>query len=175
MRRLFLFLFLVLPYIIVSLPGVPQWFGRTIATSMFIVLMPAFMLWYGLSPRTKMIGASGKLSQPQYDSVRPTIEKNIRVFFVLVGVVSFVYLTVPFGTDLVRLMGDEKPLNITGAVKDKSVPLFGLWFLNQAVHISQETKVKYNLYYSWKPLRVGETYQFVVLPRSRVILEFREP
>jgi len=172
--NLFRVLIFVIPFVVVSLPGIPQWLGRTIATSVLIFSFTVGVFWYGLSSKTKMILPSGKLSQPQYDSVRPVIERNIRVLVLLFGAVFFYYLTFPLSIDLAHLIGGETPLKITGIVKGRSVPLFGLWFVEQSVRVFPDTKVKYQLYYSWKPLRVRETYEFVVLPRSRVILEFHE-
>jgi hypothetical protein len=169
--RVFVF---VIPFLIVSLPAIPQWLGRTIATSILMFSFTVGVFWYGLSSRTKMILPSGKLSRPEYDSVRPTIERNIRVLVVLFGAFFFYYLTFPFSVDLARLVGGETPFRITGVVRNTSVPLFGLWFLEQSVRVFPETNVKYQLYYSWKPLRVGQTYEFAVLPRSRVIIQFRE-
>jgi hypothetical protein len=155
----------------VSLPGIPQWLGRTIATSILIFAFTASIFWYALSSKTKMILPSGKLSQPQYDGVRPTIERNLRVLVVLFGAFVSYYITIPFSVDLARLVGGETPFGVTGIVTSKSVPLFGLWFLEQSVRVSGEMKAKY-LYYSWEPIRIGETYDFVVLPRSRVVIEF---
>jgi len=177
MKFLFLFFLFVFPFILLSLPGIPQWLERTIAVSIFIFLMTAGVFWYGLSPKSKIIRASGKLSQPQYDNVRPTIERSLRILTILFGVFVCVYLTFPWCVDLARLARGGKPLRIAGTVKHKSVPLFGLWFVEQTVRVSQETNQtnrNYYLYYSLKPFRVGETYELVVLPRSRVIVEFRE-
>lgn len=169
--RVFVF---VIPFVVVSLPAIPQSIGRTIATSIFMFSLTVGVFWYGLSSKTKMILPSGKLSQPEYDSVRPMIERGIRVFIVLFGTFFFYYVTFPFSVDLARLAGGETPLRITGVVRNMSVPLFGLWFVEQSVRVFPETDIKYRLYYSWKPLRAGETYEFAVLPRSRAIIEFHE-
>lgn len=166
-------LIFVVPFVIVSVPGIPQGLGRLIATSILIFSLTAGIFWYGLSSKTKMILPSGKLSKPEYDGVRPTVERNIRVLVVLFGAFFSYYLTVPFSMDLARLMGGEKPSTLTGVVKSRSVPLLGLWFIEQSVRVFPETKAKY-LFYSWQPLRVGETYELGVLPRSRVIVEFHE-
>jgi hypothetical protein len=171
---LFFVLIFVIPFVVLIVPGVPQWLGRTIATSILIFSFTVGVFWYGLSSKTKMIVSPGKLSQPQYDSARPLIERNIRIIVVLFGAFFFYYLTFPFSVDLATLIGGKTPLRISGMVRTKSVPLFGVWFIEQSVMISPETKVKYQLYYSWDPLRVGETYEFLVLPRSRVIIEFHE-
>ena len=169
--RVFVF---VIPFVIVSVPAIPPWLGRTIATSILMFSFTVGVFWYGLSSRTKMILPSGRLSQPEYDSVRPAIERNMRVVVVLFGAFFFYYLTFPFSADLARLVGGEAPLKITEMVRGRSVPLFGLWFVEESVRIFPGTKSNYYLYYSWKPLRVGETYEFAVLPRSRVIIAFHE-
>jgi hypothetical protein len=121
-----------------------------------------------------MILPSGRLSQPEYDSVRPRIERNIRVLVVLFGAFCFYYLTFPLSADLAQLIRGETPLKVSGIVKSNSIPLFGLWFIEQSVKISPGAKFKYHLFYSWQALRLGETYEFLVLPRSRTIIEFHE-
>src|ERR1700720_1285131 len=115
--NLFRILIFVIPFVVVSLPGVPQWLGRTIATSILIFSFTVGVFWYGLSSKTKMILPSGKLSQPHYDGVRPTIERNIRILVVLFGTFFSYYLTLPFSVDIARLIGGETPLKITGIVK----------------------------------------------------------
>ena len=156
------------------MPGVPPWLGRTIATSILVFGFTIGVFWYGLSPRTRILRASGKLSQANYDDVRPTVERNIRILIVLFGAFACFYLTVPLSVDLVRFVGGEEPPRISGTVRDRSVPLFGVWFIEQSVSLSKGKGDKYQLYYSWKPLYVGKAYEFVVLPRSRVIIEFHE-
>ncbi len=80
----------------------------------------------------------------------------------------------PFATDaFYYAKGDEKPISIVGVIKNKSVPLFGLWFLKQGIQLSYGAR-SYTLLYSWTPIRFDRSYEFVVLPRSRMILDFRE-
>jgi hypothetical protein len=174
LRYVFLILVLVVPFVLVALPGIPQWLARTTATSVFLAVMTGGVFWYALSSKTQMIRSSGKLSQPQYDDVRPTIERNIRVVVLLFGVFCCIYLIFPLMVDVGRLMGGAKPQRTTDVVKEKSVPLFGLWFLEQSVRLSQEPKTKYALYFCWEPLQARGKYEFLILPRSRVIVEFRE-
>jgi hypothetical protein len=173
MRILYAVLLFVVPYVVISLPGVPRWLGRTVAASIFIFFMTVATFWFGLSPKSKMIRPGGKLSQPQFDSVRPLIERRIRILVVVFGVFAFFTITLPFTEDLIQLAAGQKPLRITGTTTDKSIPLFGVWFLEQSVRLTRGGK-NYSLFYSWEPLRVGKTYEFVVLPRTRLILDFRE-
>jgi hypothetical protein len=164
----------VIPFVIVAIPAIPQWLGRTIASSILIFSFTVAVFWYGISSKTKMILPGAKLNQPQYDSVRPTIERNIRILVVLFGAFFAWYITIPFSIDLARLVAGEKPIEITRVVRRRSVPLFGLYFIEQSVKISEDSKTK-SLYYSWEPIRAGETYEFVFLPRSQIIIEFHGP
>jgi len=167
---IFLLLIFVIPFVIVSVPGIPPSAARIIATSIFIFSVTVGIFWYGLTSKTKMILASGKLSRPEYDDVRPKIERNIRILVVLFGAFFCYYITFPFSIDLARLVAGETPLKITGIVSSR---YSRLWFVEQSVRVAPETKVKYYLFYSWRPLRVGENYELFVLPHSRVIVEFR--
>jgi hypothetical protein len=166
------FFLFILPFVAVSLPSVPAWLGRAIATSCFMFFSTVGILWFGLSPKSRVIGRSGKINQPQFDRVRPTIERIIRTIIVAFGVFFFFELTLPFATDLFHLARGMKPERITAGIIYRTVPLGGLWFLKQSVRFTRDA-VSYSLFYSWQPIRVGESYEFVVLPRSRVILEFQ--
>jgi hypothetical protein len=167
------FFFFIFPSIMVSLPWIPIWLGRLIAVSTFTFFGTLAIFWYGLSPRSKMIRKGGKLNEPRFNRVRPKIERVMRALIVGFGAFFSFYVTLPLASDLVHLAAGEKPAIITGIPADKSVPLGGLWFLKQSVRFGREAD-SYSLFYSWKPLRVDASYEFVVLPRSRVILDFRE-
>ncbi len=167
----FLALFLV-PYLLVSLPGVPRWVGRTIGAGILIFLMTGATFWFGFSPKSAIIRPGSKLSQPQFDRVRPDVEHGIRILAVGFGFFLLIYVTFPFASDLARLATGQRPLRIIETAQYKSVPPFGVWFLEQSVRFSRDGK-SYRLFYSWEPLHVGDQYEFVVLPRSRFILDFR--
>jgi hypothetical protein len=48
----------------------------------------------------------------------------------------------------------------------------GLWFVYEEV-FSGSDNVGYSSYFSLEPIRAGDKYEFLVLPHSRVILDFR--
>jgi len=168
-----IFFLLVFPFIVVSIPGVPTPMGRAVAVSCFVCLLPLAVIWYGISPKVKMIRASGKLSEPRFDKVRPYIETSIRALIVACGLFFSYAVTVPIGLDLFRFMAGEKPTRVIGVTTDKSVSLGGLWFLKQSVQLGSG-RTTYYLFYSWEPLQVGQSYEFLLLPRSKVILEFHK-
>jgi|HubBroStandDraft_2_1064218.scaffolds.fasta_scaffold83564_2 hypothetical protein len=173
-KAAFFFLLFVFPYWLLSLHTFQQWVSRAIAVSLFLTLMISATFWYGLSSKTRMIMPGGRLSQPQFDDFRPQMEKRIRIFIVLFGVFACIVMGIPFARDLIQLSSTREPIRITATTVDKSVPLFGLWFLEQSVRISRPG-LEYHLFYSLQPLLVGQKYEFLILPRSRVILEARTP
>ncbi len=165
--------FFVFPFTMVALPGVPAGLGRVVAVSSFVFFFPLFIFWFGLSPKSRMIRAAGKLNEPRFDRVRPQIEKGIRIFIIAFGVFFSYEITLPLASDLSHLLVGEKPIRIAGTITYKSVPFGGLWFLNQSVRLRNSTN-SYYLQYSWRSIRVGGAYELFVLPRSRQILEFHE-
>ncbi len=165
------FFFFILPFIMVSLPGIPVWRGRVVAVSSFIFFGTVAIFWYGLSPKSRIIRDSGKLSNVQYLRLRPKIEKAIRFLIVAFGVLFFFKVTLPFALDIFQLVGGEEPVRSVEVVKYKSVPFGGLWFLKQSLRFTRDA-MPYSLFYSWTPVRVDESYEFVFLPRSRIILDF---
>ncbi len=171
-RALGLMTVFVLPLIVVSLPGLPQVLAHVLASSMFIFFLTGCIFWFGLSPKSKMI-RGGKLSQPEYDTARPRIEWGMRAIVVLFGTFYLIKMTLPFTCDLIGLGVGESPGAISGIVVHKSVPLLGLWFIEHSVRLSRDGP-GYYAFYSFTPLRIGHRYQLVVLPRSRVILNFHE-
>lgn len=171
-KALFFFFLFVFPYWLISLNSMQQWASRAIAISLFWVLMISATFWYALSSKTRMIMPGGTLSQPQFEDTRPLMEKRIRIFIVLLGVFASIVVGIPLAQDLFQLSATRDPIRITATPLGRSVPLFGLWFLEQSVRISRPG-FDYYLFYSLQPLRVGEKYEFLVLPRSRVILDAR--
>ena|SRR5438874_9537980 len=165
-----IFLLFVFPFAVVSLPGIPPSPARLLAVSSFVFAVPGIILWLGLNPKAKIIGDRARLS----DNARPHVERVARVLLVAFSVFFFYEMTVPFAIDVFHhAKGDEKPISIVGVIKDKSVPLFGLWFLKQGVQLSCGAK-SYTLLYSWTSIRFDRSYEFVILPRSTMILDARE-
>jgi hypothetical protein len=159
----------IAPYLVLRLPGVPQTLGRTIAVSILLIGGPVAIFWFGLKSQISRPGA--KLYQPQFDSVRPRIEWAIRILVLPFGAFFLFVLTLPLGEDLFLLAVGQKPLRITKRVKYTRSDRPGN--PRESIGLSDEDK-SYQLYYPTKALRLGDTYEFVVLPRSRMILDYRE-
>src|SRR6185312_1949306 len=172
--RMYLFLaVLVLPYILVSLPHIPLWLGHTAATSVLVFLGTAGILWVGLSRRSKFVRTSGKLSEPQYADSLPKVEKGIRLMVLGLALLICFTTTFPLASDLGRLAVGNEPARIAGVVAYRTVPFMGIVVMAQSIRFSRKSGSYYS-FYSLKPIRVGTSYEFVVLPRSRFIVDFRK-
>lgn len=163
----------VFPMLIVSVGSIPSWLSRAIALFILMDLGAGAILWFGLSPRSQVIDRSAKLNEPRFAAVRTRIEIGLRVAIVLFGMLFLISRTVPFTLDLLGLIKGESPEKIVGVVRGNSVALGGIWFLKQGIRLTRAPD-SYSLFYSWRFVRTGESYEFTVLPRSRLILDFEE-
>lgn len=173
-RIIAIFFLLVFPLIMVSLPGIAVWIGRAIAVSSPVLFATLGIFWLGISPKSQMIREGARLSEPRFSNVRPIVEKGMRLLFVTFGVFWLFEITVPLTSDLLHLAFGEKRASLTATVFDRSTAFLGVLFGERSVRFRPDGK-SYYLLYSWRsPLHVGESYEFIVPPRSRMILDFRE-
>src|SRR5579862_6079650 len=164
---------LLLPYILLALPGVPKAQSRPIIMAALWIGCSAGTCWWGLDPRNEMLGPRASLLDSKYDAVRPRVVFVIRAFWVALGVSLFIYMGMPFALVSMRLAKGEKPTEVVGTVLQNSTPGFGAWFLLQKVKLSTNNQ-EYELYYSLVSLRYDERYELVTLPSSNLILDFRK-
>ena len=161
-----IFVFL-LPSVIVALPWGPIWLRRAIAVSSFTFFMTIAVFWFGLSPKSKMFREG--------TPARPKSELGLRIAVVAFGVFVVVYMTSPLASDLFHLVTGEKPVKFTAKVTSRTSGVGGVLVGERSVRFGQGAE-SYRLYYSWTSrLNIGESYEFTVLPRSRMILDFHTP
>lgn len=167
-------LLFLIPYGFVYAIGLPHFVGRAIGISIFVFFLTPWIFWFGLSPKSTMIRLGGKLSQPQFDQVRPRIERWIRILLVSFGVLFLIYFTLPLTFDLAELVEGREPVKTTVVVTKTAIPFLGLWFFSQSISVSTDATAthSYRLFYSYQMPRVGETYEFIVFSHSRCILDF---
>jgi hypothetical protein len=131
------------PYLILSSSRVPQELGRGIIVSIWLFCFPVAISWFAL--KSQMIRPGGKLYQPRFDDVRPTIERNIRILVMAFGVFFVYFATLPFARDLIQLASGEAPLQITSQVKLQESGYRNL--VEKTIGLSQGGKN----YYLWYP------------------------
>ena len=167
------FFVFILPIIVTNLRGIPNWLGRAIAvTSLMFFFAPA-IFWYGLNPKTKMVRGGG-LAEARFDKIRPRIEIGIRIAVVVFGIFFTVFDVLPLASDLYHVVKGEMPATFTAKVRYRTSGLGGVLLGENSIRFEREGK-SYYVFYNWtKPLRVGESYEFRVLPRSRMVLDFHK-
>jgi len=153
----------------------PEWLGRLLATGIFFCLGAGLGLWYGFCPKSRIITKEAKLSNPEFKKVKPRITLILRTLFVTLGLI-LLWQGLFFSIDTAEMMAKSNYTFIQGRVKLNNSP-FGMWFLRQGIVLDdKEGKEKsYGLMYSLAPrLKRNTNYEFLVLRRSRIILEARE-
>jgi hypothetical protein len=170
-RNIFLAIMFLTPCVLLSVPSIPPWLGRTIAVFILALGSTLFFLLAGLVPKLKWVSVGSKLRRPEFDAIRPKMEQRLRLFVLILGAFVFLFGTLPVMEDVVHLCAGEKPVQITETPQSTST-LFGTWFLAQFVNFPSEKSC--SLFYSMKRVRVGEEYDFLILPRSRVIVDFHD-
>jgi hypothetical protein len=83
----------------------------------------------------------GKLMQPQFDDIRPKLEFRWRMFVVAFALAFTYFVALPFSRDLAYIASGKKPVEITATVQYRSVPLFGMWFVNQSVRLARKKSI----------------------------------
>jgi hypothetical protein len=170
-KKILLVCLFIVPYLVIALPGIPRWCERLIAVSLFLIVTTALVFWVGIDPKLRIIPATARIRGPEFDGIRPKIELGVRLLLLGFGIFVLLFTTWPLLQDLAHLSFGERPTQITRAPESRSVPLFGAWFVVQFVTFSPNER-SYSLWYSLEPLQIGESYELVVLPRSRMILDF---
>jgi hypothetical protein len=171
-RNIFLALVFLIPCLLVSLPGMPPWLARAIAVSVLVLGGTSFFFLAGLVPKLKLVSVGPKLLRPEFDAIRPKLERNLRLFVLALGAFMFFFVTLPVTEDIIHLCAGEKPVQIFETPRSTST-LFGAWFLVQFVRFSS-AEGNNILLYSVNRVRAGRKYEFLVLPRSHLIMDFHE-
>ena len=164
----------VLPVAAINSGIVPVWLGRTIAISSFTFFVTVAIFWFGLNPKTKMI-RGGRYAAPDFAKFRRRTEIEIRIVVVAFGIFFAYSDATPLASDILHLCAGEKPAAFKAEVTYRTTALFGGALLGENSVRLASTNGSYYLFYNWtKQIKVGRSYEFVVLPRSRTILDLDE-
>lgn len=134
----------------------------------FYVSIIIFLLFYFLSRRTELIKKNSKIMASCGKNTKQRVNIFIRFIGICFTFMFFFYGTLPILNDIRYLLTGGELQTMTINV-DKNQTTLGLWFLSQNVQDSSDVQ-KYHLLYSVDPLKVGDTYDCLVLPHSKQIL-----
>lgn len=149
----------------------PSWVGRFISIIMWATVAPAYALVVGLNPHSKFL----RDNSPLYKRFS---KSNIDLFnrsAVLVFAVAFLYFfTLPVFKDAVAIAQDKAPLEITSMVPAANQGKFLIGeTLELASSPSAESKTYYAYYFAPRFIMQGQTYEFLYLPNSHMIVDAR--
>lgn len=99
----------------------------------------------------------------------------LRIASVPLGLMFFYFSFVPLVADTYNvLLKDENVIVATHTVEHAKAGLGGAWFIGQRVTI-EERGVEDDIFLKFSGgVRVGETYEFTYLPRSREVIEYHK-
>jgi len=168
-------LFLIFPIISIAMAGKHEWLVRIFVLIIVFGLGTPIFIWWAVNPKSQFISKSAKLNQPKYNKVKRNVTLLMRLFFLIIGFILFCGILVPFAIDVCSIVfAGEQPVVISAyAAHSSGIPLIEL--LNQEIIIEEDgVKSSYYFWYSLKPrLRRGVKYEFLILLRSKLILQAR--
>ena len=171
LRIMLIITFLIIPYSTIQILSIFQyeWLGRIIALiSLYFFVMPLFA-WYLFDTRTKVFSDWGKIHKVCKKKTVDIVEYIFRGLLLLVPIYIVIFMIPWFTLDLKTVYSKGEVEVIEGEVTDVSTPFLGLWFLRQGVEVGDSQR--YQLVFSIKGIKVGEVYEFKILPESKEILE----
>ena len=145
------------------------WIGRAILSLAFILALNIFIFWLSISKKSNLIEQKSKLSLDKYNKIRPRVEQILRVFFFLLGVGIFFNFTRDITVDLYDVATKDGPSEIESTVTDVTIPIFGLWFINQTITL-KHSKENYYVLFSLHHIKEKREYKFKILKKSRIII-----
>ena len=144
------------PNVLVYFPGMPRRLGRAIAVPLFFVSVTSGLFWFALDPNIKFANTESE------------IDLVFHLIAVALGIWVCIAILLPLAADIKTIVVGEKPTRFRRVVSDIRAIKGGLVSL---VRFS-EGEPSYYLYFPIMQPEVGHCYEFEVLPRSRVILDF---
>jgi hypothetical protein len=157
-------------YLVIYLTGMPRWEGRILVMAVLLPSINGWILWYGINPKTKMMRPD-----PKFNKNRGRHEVELRIVIIAFGVLMAYWMTVPLTADLVGIARGTKLVSKTNAVALHEVGGTVDWSLYQSVEFSDKGNVEaYTFFFFPVRTRAGVGYDFIALPRTRIILDCHE-
>lgn len=161
------------PFILVVLID-PDWLARLIGIVYFTFGIPAILFWYAFGPK-RNLGSEGRTIWPDYILKRfgDKVFVGTRILLLGLAITSLYLMTIPLAKDIVVVVGSGQPLKQTQLVTQTRCNSMTGWIL-QHVTLSENNVIntEYSAFY-FPPRQIMQqnTYQFLYLPNSRIILD----
>jgi hypothetical protein len=167
-----IFVLCTLPHLVILISGKHESLGRIVAAGFAFVGGSIVIIWWGLSPNSRIIRRRAKLNRLEYDTTRPIAERLIRLAIVILGIGFAWAFALPFLIDVTKMTQGEKPEMVTGRVT-VTRGRYHIWFLWDLFTVeNREQRIRdVSLLYAWHPIKNGTLYDVTILPRSKVVLQ----
>jgi hypothetical protein len=148
----------IMPYVLIYFPGVPRRISRLVAVSAWLLLVTSGVLWFGFNLDLKIVETDSR------------VDLVFHVLAVAFGIWVFTALVVPLATDIREVATGKELTRFRRVVSDERAP-------SRAPICLVRFSPGESRYYLWFPIIIpeaGHSYEFEVLPKSRLILDFRD-
>lgn len=158
----------------------PEWLGRLIGVTSACLAANALLFIYGFHPKSEFLYSKSKIARMGSERTKQNAHRFIRGLVILSSFSWLYLMTIPIGKGCISVSthGRGQLLEIKGRVVENKM-MFGFFFLQQSILISKEGEhlAPGNLTAMYFPrlARQGETYWFLIEPKSRVVLDWQAP
>ena len=152
----------------------PEWAGRLVAVAACFLFLTVVLLVYGFRPRSEFLHRNSKLARSKSDRTKRNARRVIRGMVILSGVFLLVLVDRPILEDCASAirLGRSCLVETRGRVDDNDM-IFGLYFLKQSLIIKEAQRSDgYTAMFFPRLARVGTTYDFLIAPKSKVVLDW---
>ena len=167
----------------------PEWAGRLVAVAACFLFLTVVLLVYGFRPRSEFLHRNSKLARSKSDRTKRNARRVIRGMVILSGVFLLVLVDRPILEDCASAirLGRSCLVETRGRVDDNDmifglyflkqslniISIFGLYFLKQSLIIKEAQRSDgYTAMFFPRLARVGTTYDFLIAPKSKVVLDW---
>ncbi len=169
-RTLVTFVVLIFPFLLLKSHVVEPHIARLFADNIVNTLLVPYMLYKSLSKKMKLIPRWTKLNKPGFEKAKERVRKILRISL-FVGSFVFAYMDVIAWRETYDiLVAKTADFEIVEARPVHPSALFGVaFFYSQSAIIN---KKGYSYAYSFAGhLRANTTYRFILMPKSKRILD----
>jgi len=170
------FILFVFPIVCITAAGENEWIGRLITLTVVFTFGIPTLFWWALNPKSNFITKRAKLNQPKFKKIKRYIDFLMRLVIIAFGICLLWGTAIPLAIGVGSLMRDERPVVVRGCTTSITTPFPLLEFLSQEIVLENTgDKTTYRFWYSLRPrLKHNRNYEFLILPRSRLVLEAKE-
>jgi hypothetical protein len=148
----------------------PDWVARVIGLSAYTFIIPFVPLYVSLTRRGDYFG----LDSPLYKKFNKRyVDNTARGLLFLFGIVAFNLLVVPFSKDTLLISNLSAPIERTSYVahtRSLSGNISEEVILDTYPEVSKDDDLT-AWYFTPRHIMTGNTYTFLILPNSRLIIE----